>query len=115
MSPPPWKNTTGNPSRKLANASLAGNGREDEESVRGDPFGHVDLRSAGIAAHLEAVTARGCGKASRRSRSVLRGIARPGDRVADAGIAADDKEWRALRRSERAVVAETELRAEMSG
>src|SRR5512142_1715070 len=37
MSPPPWKKTTGNPSRKLANESLAGNGANTKKPFEAIP------------------------------------------------------------------------------
>jgi len=37
MSPPPWKNTTGKPIRKLANASLAGKGAKTKKPLDAIP------------------------------------------------------------------------------
>ena len=77
--------------------------RKDEESVRRNSLRHVDLVAPEFDAGLQTVAAGGKRKTVSRFIRVLRRVARSGDGIPNAGIAAHDEERRTLRRRQRAV------------
>ena len=80
----PCRKTTGCPVRKLANASVTGNGCEYKEAIGCDPLQHVDLLILVSAAEFQLVLAANPAQRSGVIEDIFVGVARAGDRITNS-------------------------------